>query len=123
MMKKPYRTPRLVVHGDLKRIVQGVLGKGADHGAPEHTKPCWIAEALYGIDDPRTILLRAWLARVHREGHRGWRMVALYIRFGRRAAEVLERSAILSHGFRALFDRLAVKALAALERLRTLHAG
>jgi len=120
VVKKPYGTPRLIVHGEFKRIVQGALGRGADHGAPAHTKPCWIAEALYGPHDPRTALLRAWMTRAYRERHPGWPIIAAYMRFGVRAAEAIARSAALRRGFRALFDRLAVRALRA---LHSPHAG
>jgi hypothetical protein len=119
MVKKPYSTPQLTRYGDFKTIVQGSLGRGADHGAPDHTKPCWIAAALYGVDDPRTVLLRAWLTDAYRQKRRGWPLVAAYIRFGQRAARAIPKSAVLRRGFRALFDRLAVRALTDLQTLYT----
>lgn len=107
--KKPYTPPRLVAYGDFKSIVQGSSGKRGD-GSPGDTKPCWIAEALYGVDDPRTILLRAWLTAAYLEKRRWWWLVAAYMRLGRTVANALRKSVVLRRGFRVLFDVLVRKA-------------
>ena len=65
--RKPYTSPRLMSYGHVKDIIQGGGGKKSDAaGTPPggNSKSCWIAEQLYGVDDPRTWLLRAWLARL-----------------------------------------------------------
>ena len=118
MVKKPYSTPRLVTYGDFKRIVQGNAGKKSD-GLPGHTKHCWIAEVLYGPNDPRTALLRAWMSTVYMEKRAGWPLVSVYRRFGERLATVLEHNLALRRGLRVLFDHLVVAALgSAIGRVR-----
>ena len=106
--KKPYTPPRLVAYGDFKKIV-GKKGALSD-GSPGNTKACWIAEALYGVDDPRTMLLRAWLTAAYIEKRWWWWFVAAYMRFGRTVASALQKSSVLRRGFRLLFDVLARKA-------------
>src|SRR5882724_10664942 len=83
--RKPYTPPKMVSYGHVKDIIQGGGGKKSDAtGTPPggNSKSCWIAEQLYGVDDPRTWLLRAWLARVYDERGRGWQFVALYNQYG-----------------------------------------
>ena len=58
IVRKPYTPPRLIAYGHITDIIQGGTGHGVDAGGG-HSKNCWIAEALYGVDDPRTRLLRA----------------------------------------------------------------
>lgn len=108
--KKPYTPPRLVAYGDFKNIVQGNSGTRGDGGPGQTKATCWIAEALYGVDDPRTILLRAWLTAAYLEKRRWWWCVAAYMRFGRAVANVLQKSVVLRRGFRVLFDVLVRKA-------------
>jgi hypothetical protein len=106
-MKKPYTQPQLVCHGHLKDIVKGSTGHKVDSGT---SKPCWVAASLYGEDSPRTLLLRAWLAEVYEQNRRGASLVGLYRRFGRATAGALQRSRLLRVPFRALFDRLVIRA-------------
>ena len=117
--KKPYTPPRLVAYGDFKSIVQGNAGSRGD-GGPGQTKSCWIAEALYGVNDPRTMLLRTWLTAAYIEKRWWWWLVAAYMRFGRTVANALQKSCILKLGFRLLFDALARKA--AVEAPRAVRA-
>jgi hypothetical protein len=107
--KKPYTPPRLVRYGHVTDIVGGSMGRMSD-GMPGDTKGCWIAEALYGVDDPRTILLRAWVTEVHEQRRRGWWLAALYIRFGRTAANLIRRSRLLRRLFLPVFDGLLARA-------------
>jgi hypothetical protein len=109
--RKPYSPPRLVLYGHVKDIIQGGTGNGND--APDHSKQCWIADALYGAADPRTQLLRAWLTVVYEERRPGWMFVALYRTFGRRTAALIVRGILPRRLFQPLFDALVVKALAA----------
>ena len=109
-MKKPYVTPRLVTHGDFKRIIQGGSGRKSD-GQPGQTKHCWIAEALYGACDPRTTLLRGWMSTVYIDRRAGWWLVSAYRKFGERIAKAIGRSLVLRTGFRVLFDVLVLSAL------------
>ena len=111
--RKPYTPPRLVPYGHVKDIIQGGGGKKSDAtGTPPggNSKSCWIAEQLYGVDDPRTWLLRAWLARVYDERGRGWRFVALYNRYGFTTARAIARGYLPRAPFRVVFDALVERA-------------
>jgi len=108
--RKPYQTPRLVSYGHVKDIVQGTQGPGNDGGG--HSKQCWIAEALYGSDDPRTHLLRAWLSVVYDERRPGWAFVVLYRVLGRSTARLISAGMLPRQLFQTLFDALVDKAVA-----------
>ena len=108
--RKPYAPPRLVSYGHVKDIIQGGGGKKADAGAG-NSKGCWIAEALYGVEDPRTLLLRAWLSVAYEERRAGWWFIALYQQFGRATADLIYRGYLSRQLFRPLFDRLVDKTL------------
>jgi hypothetical protein len=110
--RKPYSPPNVVSYGHVKDIVQGTTGGGQDGGGGGHSKQCWIAEALYGAHDPRTHLLRAWLTVIYDERRRGWMFVALYRRFGRGTASLIERGLLPRQMFQPLFDALVEQALA-----------
>jgi hypothetical protein len=104
--RKPYTPPRLVCYGSVKDIVQGGGGTKADGPGNPSTKSCWVAEALYGVDAPRTTLLRAWVTRQHVEKGR-WRLfAALYSRYGRAAAEAIHRGRLPRQWVRPSFDFL-----------------
>ena len=112
--RKPYARPQVVEYGHVKDIIQGGGGNGNDsHATPPggQSKACWIAEALYGVDDPRTLLLRAWLSIGYDERHAGWMFIALYRRFGRATANLIRRGYLPRQLFHPLFDRLVEKAL------------
>ena len=104
--RKPYTPPRLVCYGSVKDIVQGGGGNKADGPGHPSTKSCWVAEALYGVDAPRTLLLRAWVTGQHvRKGR--WRLFAvLYSRYGRAAADAIHGGRLPQHWVRPLFDFL-----------------
>jgi hypothetical protein len=112
--RKPYTSPRVVSYGHVKDIIQGGGGKKFDSGGAQgagNSKGCWIAEALYGVEDPRTLLLRAWLGRAYDEGRAGWPLIALYHRFGKPTAELIYRGYLPRAIFRPLFDALVDRAL------------
>src|SRR5712691_9069354 len=113
--RKPYAPPRLISYGHVKAIVQGGTGNRADGGAGL-TRMCWEAETLYGVEDPRTLVLRAWLTAVHTERRRGWLLVELYRRFGLTAAGLIRTGRLPRRAFLPLFDRLAAKAFDASAR-------
>jgi hypothetical protein len=108
---KPYTPPRIVSYGHVKDLVQGNQGGGLD-ASGGHSKQCWIAEALYGADDPRTHLLRAWLTVVHDQRRPGWMFVVLYRVCGRGTARLISSGALPARWFRPLFDSLVDRALA-----------
>ncbi len=69
---------------------------------------CWIAEAVYGTDDLRTHVLRAWLNLVWAKTTIGSVVMVLYCRFGERVALLVHKHACLKMFFRWLFDRVLV---------------
>jgi hypothetical protein len=112
--RKPYAPPKVVSYGHVKDIIQGGGGMKADAGPPVggNSKSCWIAEALYGVHDPRTLLLRAWLSVAYDERRPGWWLfIALYRRFGRATADLIQRGYLPRQIFQPLFDVLVEKAL------------
>ena len=109
--KKPYSAPRLVKYGDLQQLTRGGNGRLADAGGSgTHTKICWIAEVLFGADDPRTHLLRMWLVDVYSKTAIGSIVVALYKLFGRELSVLVRRSSLLRGILRPLFEAGVVKA-------------
>ena len=108
---KPYTRPQIVTYGHVKDLVQGNGGKKKD-AFGRNSKVCWIAEVLYGIDDPRTLLLRGWLSSVYDERRRGWMFVSLYRTFGGATANLIARGVLPRALFQPLFDALVEKALA-----------
>jgi hypothetical protein len=107
---KAYATPRLVCYGSVKDLIQGGGGTKKDTDN-QNTKSCWVAEALYGVHDPRTALIRAWLpwAAAH---SRGWRcFAAVYSGCGRFVAALVHRGYIPRSLVRPLFDALLVRAI------------
>jgi hypothetical protein len=124
--RKPYATPQVMLYGHVKDIIQGGGGKKSDAaGTPpggNSKASCWIAEQLYGVDDSRTWLLRAWLGHVYDDRGRGWQFVALYQRFGRATARLIARGYLPRAPFYAVFDALLesafdASAIAAARRL------
>ena len=104
-IKKPYRTPALAFYGDVGQVTRTGNGSTADGGSPGMSMTCWIAEALYGPDAPRTHLVRAWLKECY-DRRDAWALIVvpLYRRFGERLAPVIRTHALLQRMFRPLFD-------------------
>ncbi len=108
--KKAYSTPQLTFYGDVSQVTRG--GGGTMGDAPGGaTMMCWIAEALYGVDAPRTHLVRAWLRESY-ERRVSWALVVvpLYRRFGQRVAASVRRHSFLQSLFRRVFDHAVRKA-------------
>ena len=106
--KKPYSAPRLVKYGDLRQLTRGGTGRRRD--GTGRTRICWIAEVLYGADDPRTHLLRMWLVDVYSKTAIGSIVVALYKLFGRELSALVRRSSLLRQMLRPVFDAGLVRA-------------
>jgi hypothetical protein len=113
--RKPYVSPRLVSYGHVKDIVQGATGSMADGTTTRAT--CWIAEALYGIDHPRTLTLRWWMTRIYAMKQRGWIFVAIYRAIGERVAASIHAGFVPRMMLLPLFDVLADKAFDASARM------
>lgn len=73
---------------------------------------CWIAEAIYGVDDPRTHLVRAWLNGPFRETMLGNAVMDVYLAIGRQVAWFIRRSSALRSILKPLFDKALRKAQA-----------
>ena len=108
-MRKPYTPPRLICYGSVKDIIQGGGGTKGDGGG-RLTKACWVAEALYGVHDPRTALLRAWVTREYDQRGRWWLFAALYMKCGRAVASAIHRGRLPRRWLRPLFDVMVGKA-------------
>ncbi|MBL0141401.1 MAG: hypothetical protein IPP91_04900 [Betaproteobacteria bacterium] len=108
--KRVYRTPVLSLFGDVRHLTSGGGGMKNDGGGMR-SRMCWIAEALYGVDTPRVILVRGWLAECYGRGD-AWALVVvpLYDRFGERAAAAIRVFPLLGHLFRPLFDAAVLMA-------------
>ncbi|MFB3916272.1 MAG: hypothetical protein ACE14M_06060 [Terriglobales bacterium] len=105
--RRTYKAPRVSRYGHVAQLTRGGGGNGKD-ASTMHTKQCWIAEALYGVDAPRTLLVRAWLSECYGQHQRWARIVVpLYRRFGMRMAGIMARIPMLKAPVRPLFDRAA----------------
>ena len=86
---------------------------GGSSMAAAGIKGCWIAEAVYGVDDYRTHTVRAWLNGPFREGVIGNIVMTVYIAIGRQVAWCVRRSAMLRAMFKPLFDKALAQAIKA----------
>lgn len=110
--KKNYQTPVLEQYGDLDTLTKGGGGAGNDGaGAGTMSMACWIAEALYGVDDHRTHLLRKWLNTVYSRTLVGAVVMSMYRAFGVRIAGWTRRSAMLRRVLSVPFDAGVATAL------------
>ncbi len=96
--------------GWAKNVLAPVLGAAGQ--AAGGAKYCWIAEAVYGIDDPRTFMVRAWLTGPFMATRFGSVVMGLYRRFGQRIAAIARRSRMLRAALKPLFDIALRKAIA-----------
>ena len=104
--RKAYRRPELASYGGVSQVTRGNQSNmSGDAGGAATKMGCWIAEALYGVGSPRTVLVRAWLNDAY-DRRRGWALVAvpLYRRVGVRVARRLRSSTLLERVLRPLFD-------------------
>jgi hypothetical protein len=77
----------------------------------EGVSSCWIAEALYGVNDPRTHLLRSWLNQEFRETALGQVVMPLYARFGKLVAFAVRMSKPVRNFFQPLFEQALAAAM------------
>jgi hypothetical protein len=96
--RKPYESPRLTRCQSLAEIT--AAKKKMSPGEEEPPPPCWVARAVYGEENPRWVLFRAWL----QEDAPAW-LRALYLRHGRAFAPLVVRQRWLAAGLRPLMDR------------------
>ncbi|HEY6250808.1 MAG TPA: hypothetical protein VI685_12680 [Candidatus Angelobacter sp.] len=91
-------------------FLPALAGAGGQVGAG-FAKSCWIAEAIYGVGDARTHLVRAWLNTEFKKSLLGRLVMALYFRFGRSAAALVQKHEWLKAAFKPLFDKALQMAL------------
>jgi hypothetical protein len=72
---------------------------------------CWIAEAIYGPSDLRTIVLRAWLNTEFKKSPFGRCVMRLYMKFGQRVAKRVTEWPALRCGMKLLFDRASIRSM------------
>jgi hypothetical protein len=108
--RKPYTKPTLTTYGHVKDIVKMPKGSTKADTPSGVTKSCWIAEVLYGIEAPRTLLVRGWLAEAYDQRRGWWFLIGLYTTFGQTLADLIRRGCIPAQLFVPLFDYLVVKA-------------
>jgi hypothetical protein len=102
IMQAPLQSPGLAgVLGGVASSAFGAAGKSGGFGS---LFGCWIAEALYGANDPRTHLVRLWLNLEFRKRRMGRVVMALYLRFGQRVATRAQRSRALRAALRPWFE-------------------
>jgi hypothetical protein len=89
----------------------GAAGSAAGGGAFGKLG-CWVAEAIYGVTDPRTHLVRAWLNGPFRETREGAAVMWLYLKIGRQVAWLVRRSEPLRRALKPLFDLALARAVA-----------
>lgn len=86
-------------------------GGGGGVLPPGDPSICWIAEALYGVDDSRTHLMRSWMKKVVRFHPIGQLFFNAYLKYGERVAEIVKRKPLIRAVFRKVFDTCLVHAL------------
>jgi hypothetical protein len=102
--KKKYQCPQMVCYGSVAQLTKGGGGGGRD-ASGAHTKICWIAEVIYGVEAPRTQLIRTWFGECYQR-REPWSLIVvpLYRRFGQPIAAFLQRFPVFKTLFRRLFD-------------------
>ncbi len=91
--------------------ITGAITNAAGAASGFKLPGCWIAEAIYGVEDPRTHLIRAWLNGPFRETGFGDWIMRLYLTIGRPVAWLVKRSSVLRKAFKPLFDLALRKAV------------
>lgn len=97
---------------DLLDPVMGAAGGGLGaYWGAQNRGGCWIAEAIYGTEDPRTHLVRAWLNGPFRKTLLGAFVMRIYLRIGLRVAWIARRSDLVKQTLKPLFDCALRRAL------------
>jgi len=99
------------IFGSIMQGLGGAAGMASGLGYQPFKQGCWIAEACYGVDDPRTHFLRYWLNNVWAvQSPIGFMFMWLYLRVGQRVARMVKRNRIAKAVARFVFDALLDKA-------------
>jgi hypothetical protein len=99
-----YRIAQLNNQFSFANAVTGILTGAAQGAAQGFAGKCWIAEAIWGAQDARTHLVRAYLNAEFGERWYGRGLMALYERFGRQVARQVRAHRWLGGLLRPLFE-------------------
>lgn len=104
------------IAGPLGTSIGGKLGgmiggKKNDPFGPGDIGFCWIAQAIYGDNDPRVNIVRSWLTNIYDKTFVGHLIVSLYKKFGKTIARWVKRFTLLRLMFKPLFDVAVRKGL------------
>jgi hypothetical protein len=81
---------------------------------------CWIAEVIYGVDDLRTHIVRAWMNGTFKNTALGGPVMWLYQKYGRSVARVVENNRMLQVALKPLFDIALERAISSQVTLDTI---
>jgi hypothetical protein len=95
-------------------ILDPMISGGSQVGAAA-LAGCWIAEAIYGTDDVRTHVVRAYLNGEFKQTLIGGLVMRFYMAFGQRIAGLARRSKLLRRSLKPLFDFALHAAIAGAE--------
>lgn len=95
----------------LNDFIQKMYASTVDAASKAASGGCWIAEAIYGTDDPRTHLVRAWLNGPFKKTKVGRVAMRLYLAFGQRIAVLVRKHNLLKLIFKPLFDTALRRAI------------
>lgn len=84
--------------------ITGAITDAATAASGFGKKGCWIAEAIYGIEDPRTHIVRAWLNGPFRATFIGNAVMNVYLAVGQQVAWAARRSSWIRAVFKPMFD-------------------
>jgi len=87
-----------------------LLSAASSLGGAAIGKWCWIAEALYGVDAPKTILVRKWINNVYAKTFVGKIVLFFYGLLGKQVAKLVKVSPMLQRVFHPIFDKALAKA-------------
>jgi hypothetical protein len=92
--------------------IPGSVASGVGQGIGQSVgKGCWVAAEIFGgWYEPRTVLVRTWLHEEFSQHRFGRIVVALYMRFGERAAGAIRRYPFLRRVFLPVFNAALRKA-------------
>jgi hypothetical protein len=89
----------------------GTVASGGLSGGKGGQKPCWIAMAIWGDDDLRTLVVREWLCTEFVKSRFGKFVMSLYLRFGQRVAEQVRKRSWVKRMFKPVFELALGKAM------------
>jgi hypothetical protein len=113
----PFQTGGTTTQTQSGGLLGQILSSAAQIGSTALTKGCWVAESVYGTDDPRTHIMRSWVNREMGETWRGKVVRTFYFIFGRLIARVSNYSPRVNNFLRVhIFNKALPHAIDAVKR-------